>query len=239
MTHHVAVRRTVIGTAAAAVLSLAACSSGTTASSTTVSSGTAASIGGASTTASSSAPGAAQTHNNADVQFAQMMIVHHQGAIEMADLAAAGAANQQVKDLAATIKAAQAPEIEEMTGWLQAWGAPVSPLSAPASSSAVDGLPGMDHGNMGGDSSAGSSGMDVTMQGMMSDEQLSQLTDAAGAEFDRMFLEMMIVHHQGAVQMAQTELADGANPDARALAESIKTSQTAEIATMQQLLATL
>jgi uncharacterized protein (DUF305 family) len=54
-----------------------------------------------------------------------------------------------------------------------------------------------------------------------------------------MFLEMMIVHHQGAVRMAETELADGANPDAKALAESIKTSQTAEIATMQQLLATL
>ena len=77
------------------------------------------------------------------------------------------------------------------------------------------------------------------MPGMMSDEQLSQLTGATGAEFDRMFLEMMIVHHQGAVRMAETELADGANPDAKALAESIKTSQTAEIATMQQLLATL
>ena len=50
---------------------------------------------------------------------------------------------------------------------------------------------------------------------------------------------MMIIHHQGAVAMADTELADGANPDAKALAESIKTSQTAEIAIMQRLLQTL
>lgn len=240
MTQHVAVRRAVIGVAAVAALSLAACSNGTTASSTAVASSTASSTGGTSTTASASTRGAAETHNDADVRFAQMMIVHHQGAIAMADLAAAGAANQQVKDLAATIKAAQTPEIEEMTGWLQTWGAPVGPSSAPASSSAGDGRPGMEHGDLGDDSSAaGSSGMDVPMPGMMRDEQLSQLTGATGAEFDRMFLEMMIVHHQGAVRMAETELADGANPDAKALAESIKTSQTAEIATMQQLLATL
>jgi len=67
----------------------------------------------------SAAPSAADgRHNAADVAFAQRMIVHHQGAIEMADLAPSRAASQQVKDLAVRIKAAQGPEIEQMQGWL-------------------------------------------------------------------------------------------------------------------------
>ena len=67
----------------------------------------------------------------------------------------------------------------------------------------------------------------------------AQLTAATGAAFDRLFLQLMITHHQGAVQMADTELSQGSNPNAQALAASIKTSQTQEIATMQQLLQTL
>jgi len=77
------------------------------------------------------------------------------------------------------------------------------------------------------------------MPGMMSEAQTQQLTDASGVEFDRLFLEMMIMHHQGAIEMSDTEIAEGSNPAALALAESIKTSQTAEIAEMQQLLQTL
>ena len=85
--------------------------------------------------------------------------------------------------------------------------------------------------------STGATGM--AMPGMMSDAQMQELTDATGADFDRLFLELMIVHHQGAIEMADTEIAEGSNPAALALAESIKTSQTAEIAEMQQLLQTL
>lgn len=76
----------------------------------------------------------------------------------------------------------------------------------------------------------------VGMPGMMTADQMGALTAASGAAFDKMFLEMMVMHHQGAVQMADTELAQGSNPDALQLANRIKTSQTAEIATMQQLL---
>ena len=191
---------------------------------------------------STPAAGASSEHNAADLTFAQMMIVHHQGAIEMADLATDRAANTQVKDLAARIKAAQGPEIEQMQTWLTAWGAAMSGSTA-ASTTSDDGMGGMDHGGMSGMGKEGemssSAATGMSMPGMMSDAQMQQLTDASGAEFDRLFLEMMIMHHQGAIEMADTEIAEGSNPEALALAESIKTSQTAEIAEMQQLLQTL
>jgi len=82
-------------------------------------------------------------------------------------------------------------------------------------------------------------GTGMAMPGMMSGTQMQQLTDATGADFDRLFLQLMIVHHQGAIEMSDTEIAQGSNPAALALAESIKTSQAAEIAEMQQLLNTL
>lgn len=160
-------------------------------------------------------------HNQADVTFAQMMIVHHRGAIEMADLAPTRAASDKVKQLAAKIKAAQAPEIEQMSGWLTDWG-----TGPAASSSAMGGMSGMDHG----------SSTSSAMPGMMSGEQMTQLTAATGAAFDKMFLQLMIAHHQGALEMSKTEKTSGQNPDAQALADSITSSQTAEIATMQELL---
>ena len=256
MTQHVPFRRAAIAAAAAATLTLAGCSSGATssdgtsadsstaaASLTITTSGSSAAASSAPTSSAASSSTSSNAHNDADVTFAQLMIVHHQGAIMMADLAATRADNQRVKDLAAMIKNAQAPEIEQMTGWLQAWGAPVDVLSSADSSVTSSGMAGMDHGNMGGVTSSaaatGSSGAGMRMPGMMTDQEMAELTAATGAEFDRMFLEMMITHHQGAVQMAETEISDGANPDANALAASIKTSQTEEIATMQQLLQAL
>jgi uncharacterized protein (DUF305 family) len=74
------------------------------------------------------------------------------------------------------------------------------------------------------------------MPGMMNNAQMQQLSSASGPAFDRMFLQMMIAHHQGAVSMAQTELARGTNPATRQLAQQIITSQQAEIGEMQQLL---
>jgi transposase len=77
------------------------------------------------------------------------------------------------------------------------------------------------------------------MSGMMSPEEMTQLSSASGAEFDRMFLQMMIAHHQGAVTDAQQELSEGMNEQAKALASNIVTTQTVEINRMQQLLQTL
>jgi uncharacterized protein (DUF305 family) len=153
-----------------------------------------------------------QAFNDTDVTFAQEMIPHHEQAIQMAKLASSRAASDEVKQLAAAIEAAQDPEIQAMTGWLQSWGEEVP-----------EDMNSTGHG-------------DMDMPGMMSDADMEELEQATDVGFDRMFLQMMIKHHQGAIEMARTEQANGRNPDAVALAKQIETAQTAEIATMQQLL---
>lgn len=181
------------------------------------------SSGSSTTSTTSASPSVSATsnvdseHNDQDVMFAQMMIVHHKGAIEMAQMATTQASSQQVKDLATTIEAAQQPEIEQMTSWLNAWGEPVEAGSS---------MEGMDHS-----STSGMSGM--------SEEQMTQLQKATGTDFDQMFLQLMIEHHTGAVQMAETEQQQGSNPQAQELADSIVTSQSAEIEQMKQMLTTL
>lgn len=165
--------------------------------------------------APTSSAAASATHNDADVTFVQGMIPHHSQAVAMAEQATTRAGSAQVKALAARIAQAQGPEIAQMRGFLAAWGAPDNAGGA---------MPGMDHSQMGG------------MSGMMSDAQMQQLGQARGAAFDKMFLQMMIAHHKGAVQMAQTELASGQNPQAKTLAQNIIDAQQAEITEMQQLL---
>ncbi|SFO64045.1 protein of unknown function, partial [Pseudonocardia ammonioxydans] len=134
-----------------------------------------------------------------------------------------------VRRLATEIEQAQGPEIAKMQAFLTAWGAP-----APGA------MPGMDHESMGDGSDQngmGQGGMGQGgMAGMMTPEQMGRLEQADGADFDRMFLEMMIAHHEGAVQMAQTELADGTNPEAKALAQQIVDAQQTEITAMRELL---
>ena len=154
-----------------------------------------------------------EEHNDADTQFAQMMILHHQGAIEMAALAEGRAQTDEVQRLSSDIQLAQQPEIDLMTSWLEAWG------EEPPSSD--DAMGGMDHSSR--------------HTGMADDEQMQQLEDA-GADFDRMFLEMMIAHHEGAITMSEQEQADGLNTDALELAGTIIADQTEEIATMKQML---
>jgi uncharacterized protein (DUF305 family) len=185
-----------------------------------------AALGGCGTNAtppSSSSPSSsstvAQTHNQADITFAQDMIPHHAQAIAISKMAAQQAGSLQVKDLAARIQAAQQPEIDQMSGWLQAWNAPVPSINSP-----MGGMGQMDHG-------AGNA-----MPGMMSGGEMQQLGQATGAAFDRMFLQMMISHHQGAVMMAKVELNGGQNPDARQLAQRIIDAQQREITEMRTLL---
>jgi uncharacterized protein (DUF305 family) len=165
--------------------------------------------------ATSAAPAGSATaaFNDADVAFAQHMIPHHQQAVAMAALADSRATDAEVKKLAAQIRTAQDPEIATMTGWLQAWGQPTDPG-------------GMDMGH-------------DTMPGMMSDDAMKKLESLSGTEFDKEFLNMMIEHHQGAIDMAKDEASGGSNPDAKALAQQITTSQQAEIDTMKQILARL
>lgn len=164
------------------------------------------------TTVSSQA--ASTTRNAADAQFAQMMIVHHEGAIEMAELAIDAASTDEVKALGERIAAAQQPEIDQMTAWLRAWGERGPPDMSHA---------GMDH-----------RGMD--MDGMDQAGAMTDLERQSGAGFDRRFLELMIAHHAGAIEMSEAELARGRNADALALARTIIDAQTAEIAEMTNLL---
>jgi uncharacterized protein (DUF305 family) len=133
----------------------------------------------------------------------------------MAALAPTRAASAQVTDLARRIEGAQGPEIEQINAMLAGWGAPPLSPDAPA-------MPGMEAG--GG------------MPGTMSDGQMSQLGAMSGPSFDRTFLTMMIGHHAGAISMARTELAQGLNPQARALAGSIIAAQQREITEMRALL---
>jgi uncharacterized protein (DUF305 family) len=187
-------------------------------------SGTEPAPAGSGTPSSSSSATAQGESNDADVTFAQGMIVHHRQAVEMAELAAGRTENPQVLDLATRIGAAQEPEIATLTGWLQEWGAEV-----PAEGD-MSGMGGMDHSGM--ESMGGMEGMG----GMMTPEQMTALDQASGPDFDRMFLEMMVEHHRGAVEMAQTELDEGADAEALALAQQIIDTQQAEITEMESLL---
>ncbi|MGS2615524.1 DUF305 domain-containing protein [Micromonospora sp. LZ34] len=207
LTRTIARRAALAGAAVTGVLALAACGGGHSSSGMGHDMPGATATGGASTGATAFDPD--------DVMFAQMMIPHHRQAVEMADLAATRAAEPEVKRLAGQIRAAQAPEIATMTGWLAAWGHP-----APSAGART---PHQDHG----------------MPGMMSDADMQGLAAASGQDFDRRFLTMMIAHHEGAVTMAEDELTDGANAEAKALAREIITAQRAEIAMMKEVLARL
>lgn len=171
----------------------------------------------ASASADASADVSAGAHNAQDTAFAQGMIPHHRQAVAMAGLAPSRAESQEVKDLAEAIEKAQDPEITTMTGWLEAWGEDVPAEDMPEE------MPGMDHS--GGD-----------MSGMMSDADMKQLEKLSGTAFDTAFLEMMVAHHEGAVEIAKTERAKGAYGPAKDMAKSVITSQSAEITRMNELL---
>lgn len=141
-----------------------------------------------------------------DIMFAQMMIPHHQQAVDMSTLAETRSTNPEILALAVQIKDAQAPEIKQMTAWLESAGA------------------GMDMGH------------DMGMGGMLTDEQMTALSNASGAEFDKLYLQGMIAHHEGAIQMAQMIVGSN-NAEAKELAAAIISSQTAEIEKMKTLLA--
>lgn len=218
-------RKTIIGTGisvVAAALVLAGCSGGND-------NGNMGGMNMSSSAAPTSAAASAASHNDADVTFAQEMIAHHQQALDMAKLAATRASNAQVKDLASRIEKAQDPEIQQMTAWLSQWGVSASSSAMPSS------MPGMSMPSM-----SSMPGMtNGSVPGMMSDADMQKLQQASGAEFDKMFLQMMTQHHQGAVEMAKTELAGGSNTDAKALAQRIIDAQTAEITEMQQMLSSM
>ncbi|SKK92042.1 lipoprotein [Mycobacteroides abscessus subsp. massiliense] len=171
------------------------------------------------TTPASSAP--TQAHNDADVAFAQGMVPHHRQAVEMADMILAKQGiDARVVSLANAIKAAQDPEIDQMSQWLTEWDIPAMP-----STTGMPTMPGHD--------------MATTGDGMMTEQDMTALRDAQGVEASKLFLTQMIEHHNGAIVMAQQEIDGGQFPAAVTLARSIVTAQHEEIATMQEILKSL
>jgi len=137
-----------------------------------------------------------------DISFAEMMIPHHEQAIEMSEIALLNTTNPAVLQLAQEIKDAQSPEINLMKSW--------------------DGVKTSTHAGH-------------LMEGMLSESELSDLREAQGKAFDVLFLNGMIKHHEGAIEMAQAVI-NSKNKAVADLAASIINAQEVEISTMKEFL---
>jgi uncharacterized protein (DUF305 family) len=150
-------------------------------------------------------------YNADDVAFASNMIPHHKQALQLSALVPDRTTNQDVIALAKRISAAQQPEIETMKVLLVQW-------------------------NENPDTNSGHGGHDTKMAGMVDAATMTKLGSLDGTEFEKLWLESMISHHQGAIEMAKAEIANGENVDAITLAKNIVNTQEAEIGQMKQLL---
>jgi uncharacterized protein (DUF305 family) len=153
-------------------------------------------------------------HNAADIAFATNMIPHHQQAVDMSALVPDRSTNADVQKLASDIAGAQGPEIQTFKVLLVQWNE----------------NPDLNTGS-------GNGGQGGGMQGMVDDPTMARLASLQGAEFDQMWLHSMLGHHQGAIEMANAEIANGTNVDAKSIAQHIVTTQQAQIDQMNQLLA--
>lgn len=148
--------------------------------------------------------------NDADKRFVQDMVVHHRQAVYMAELAAERASSRDVKGLASRIHDVQGPEIDMLNRWLSRHAMPTMNPDAP-------------HGHGGG-----------AMPGMATPGELDQLRDAKGVSFDRLFLRLMIAHHEGALTMADEVRRDGADVRVQEIADDVTAEQTDEIRRMRK-----
>jgi uncharacterized protein (DUF305 family) len=149
-------------------------------------------------------------YNADDVAFATNMIPHHQQAVDLSAMVPDRSTNAGLVALAQQISAAQQPEIDVMKVFLVQW-------------------------NENPDTNSGHAGHGNAMQGMVDAATMTKLESLTGAEFDKLWLESMIGHHQGAIEMAKAEIANGDNVDAKDLAKNIVTTQEAEIGQMKQM----
>lgn len=170
-------------------------------------------------------PGTPARATAADITYVQMMTLHHRQAIEMAALAPAQARDARLKSLAERIDKGQAGEISMMQSWLRRHG---------AAEQGADGHSG--HASGPGRSAGPASG---SMPGMATPAQLAELRAATGAGFDRLFLRLMITHHQGALTMAREVLANGSDITVSDMAREVLATQNAEINRMRDLTAGL
>ena len=174
-------------------------------------------------------PDAAPEATAADIRFMQHMIPHHAQALDMTALVEERTANESLHQLARRIELAQADEIAQMAGWLADHDAEVPPL--PSAADGPNGAPVRDPSH--------AMHPPMQMQGMLTADQMQQLAEAEGATFERLFLEFMIMHHEGAITMVETLYASdrgGQTSTVNALASHIESAQVTEIARMQQML---
>ena len=157
------------------------------------------------------------------------MIPHHAQAVQMANLAADRPLPDELRTLVDGVHTTQVAEVETMVTWLTDWGQEIPETS-------------MDHVNGGhGDDMSDMSDMDDMdhggeMPGMMTAAEMTELAQSSDADFPELWMTMMVEHHEGAIEMAETEQDDGHFPDAVDLAGAIIEAQRAEIATMEDLL---
>ena len=140
--------------------------------------------------------------------FAQMMVAHLEQGIDLAQVAKAKAAKQQVKDLAGAIDSTQREELTMLKSWLKLWGKPETPSSDPNVHAAHGGMP------------------------LLDAKVIGDIKDKSGAEFDLTYLNLMTGHQGGAVEMARTELKDGSNPETMAYADRVANSRQGQISQM-------
>jgi uncharacterized protein (DUF305 family) len=164
--------------------------------------------------ASPTASNESAAFNEADVTFLTDMIPHHAQALLMVDMTDGRELTPEFAELTTGIEAAQGPEIDQMSAWLDEWGYDVPDATS--------------HMGMMTDDNG---------MGMMTDDDVESLGGMMGGSFEDMWMVMMIEHHEGAIDMSHTELAEGVSTDARDLAERIIAAQEAEIALMEELLA--
>ncbi|MBB5909748.1 DUF305 domain-containing protein [Actinoalloteichus hymeniacidonis] len=165
--------------------------------------------------------------NAADTMFVEMMIPHHEQAGVLTELVPDRSDHRELTSLADRISDAQGAEIGALEGWLDLHDA-----------EATESEHGHGHAGHGEDADAGPADH-ADMPGMATEEQLAELAELAGVDFDRMFLELMIVHHEGAVTMAEEVLSDGADVQVVAMAQDVLVTQVDEIETMRRLLTEL
>ena len=140
-----------------------------------------------------------------EIMFAQMMIPHHEQAVSMSETALKKSKNPEILKLSKQIKSLQSTEISQLSYWLKATDSSMT----------------MDH--------------DMKMSGMLTTKELGSLKRLSGKAFDRTFLQLMIKHHKGAIEMLGL-ISDSSNAEAAALAKAIKSAQSKEITSMKQLL---
>jgi len=174
-------------------------------------------------------PDGAPSRMSVDVGFSRDMQAHHGQAVQMAELVRDRSEDDELRLVALDILLTQQQQIGQMYAWLDLWGHPQSDAQVPqAWAEAMGGSAG--HGGHAG------AGSDAAMPGMASDADMVRLRDSQGVDAERLFLQLMIAHHRGGVEMAEVAADKATQPRVRRLAQAMVDGQTAEIVLLQRML---